>query len=107
MWEVLIGSPSVAFAFGIQTLHRSGPSQAARPLAELGRSLLQWHRCCSHSGQPFGCGEVLVRGPAPPSGASRLRVARDPLLAHGGATAKGRAPFIPWLKPRALLAHFL
>src|SRR5262249_22043203 len=32
-------------------------------------------RCWYHGGQPLGCGEVFVRGPAPPSGASRLRVA--------------------------------
>ena len=45
---------------------------------------LQWHRCCDHSGQPCGWKEVLVRGlahqKAPPSCASRLRVARCPLV---------------------------
>ena len=35
---VLIGSPSIAFTFGVQTLHSWGPSQVARPLAERGRS---------------------------------------------------------------------
>ncbi len=32
---VLIGSPSIAFTFGVQTLHSWGQSQAARPRAEL------------------------------------------------------------------------
>jgi hypothetical protein len=39
-----------------------GPSQAARPLAERGPSLLQWHRCWYHSGQPCGWEQVCVRG---------------------------------------------
>src|SRR6266436_1477334 len=62
MREVLIGSPSVAFAFGVQTLHSSGLSQAARPPAELRRRALRWHRHCYHVGQPCGRWEVFVRG---------------------------------------------
>src|SRR5260370_25435875 len=78
MREVLIGSPSVASAFGVQTLHSSGLSQAARPPAALRRRALRWHRHYYHVGQPCGCSEVFVRGlasQAPPSCASRLRAA--------------------------------
>jgi hypothetical protein len=38
MREVLIRSPSLAFAFGVQTLHSYGSSQAAHPPSEQSRS---------------------------------------------------------------------
>jgi hypothetical protein len=66
MREVLIGSPSIAFAFGINAsqfgAQAPGPSQAAHPPAELRQSALGWHPACDQQGQPCGWEEVFVRG---------------------------------------------
>jgi hypothetical protein len=138
MREVLIRSPSGAFAFGINASQfegacaPTGPSQAARPPAELGRNLLRWHRCCYHSGQPFGCEEVFVWGRSPGelyiSPAMQHHVQETVMLLPVGPLYHGtpkhdsvgkvlenyshlcarnrqvRTPFIPWLKPRGFLA---
>src|SRR5262249_18000326 len=52
--EILIGSPSLAFAFGIDAsqvgANAPGPSQAARPPAELRQRALRWHPTCNQQG---------------------------------------------------------
>src|SRR5260370_1168712 len=121
------------FGFGVQTLHRSGPSQAAHPPAESGRSLLRWHRHCDHVGQPFGRLEVFVRSRSSSewclslawNTTSKVRSCFYPWerftterRKHDSVgkvlptysrtrTRSGKAstPFIPWLKPRGFLAE--
>ena len=78
MREILICSPSVAFAFGISASQfegacgSSGPSQGARPPAERGRSLLRWHACCDHRRQSTLDRWWFVRGALLPSELCRL-----------------------------------
>ena len=103
---MLIGSPARACAWGDErvtgrSLRPTGPSRAARPLAEPGHRLLQGHPPgwsppgwsppgWSPQGQPVGGEEVGLRGPAPyescASGGIEHRMHR-----HGGASARGAA----------------
>ena len=78
------------------------PSPAARPLAERGRSLLQWHPAADQQGQgpraPVGW---CVRGARLPSEFGRLAGAQ---CSTGVLCMPGSRPCLPWLKPTGLLA---
>jgi hypothetical protein len=115
--ELLSGSPSGAFAFGIsaspvevQAAGSAGPSHAARPPAERRQRALRWHPAADLSpagpagpgarstGHPFGWRE---RGARLPSACGRLACAQaSTAVLH----VPGDRPCIPWLKPRGVLA---
>ena len=50
MREVLIGSPAIAFAFGVQTLHSSGPVDGTKPQGRLRRPVHRQSRTEVRSG---------------------------------------------------------
>jgi len=100
MREVLIRSPSLAFAFGVQTLHSSkglSPLQGRirRPIhrpsqTAVACTLLRWHPACDQQSQPrMAVGSVCVG--TQPQRVVRLASGTAPGPRYARAFARGSA----------------